>query len=209
MNGEARLRKLIADLDGAARGEIAVAASEGRFDELPQLTPIAKEIAALAVRWPCGTSPTPRALAPTEASRGPSVPTATHGETPQQTSAKLEKADYPQFLREKLDLVKLGWSPRQQGPYEHRVAKVWVDAVASAVASKGKTGHRFTMEELLKALASSKTAEKVPSYQTYAVVSWLKWGGMVLQHGRQGYTVVRPQTFATSLEAAWQSLPLR
>ncbi len=63
--------------------------------------------------------------------------------------------------------------------------------------------------EILKALAIAKNAEQVPSYQTYAVVSWLKWAGMVLQHGRQGYTVVRPQTFATAIEAAWQSLPQR
>ena len=137
------------------------------------------------------------------------MPTAPGGEAAPNASAKLRKTDYPQFLRQKLDLVKLGWSSREQGPYEHRVPKAGVDAVASAVASKGKSGHRFTMDEIFKAVASAKSAEQVPSYQTYAVVSWLKWAGMVLQHGRQGYTVVRPQTFASSIETAWQSLPQR
>jgi hypothetical protein len=209
MDGELRLRKLIADLDGAARSEIALAAGEGRFDELPHLTPMAKEIAGLAARWPFKASPTPSAPARTEAPEDPAMPTALRGEAAPRASAKLKKTDYPQFLREKLDLVKLGWSPREKGPYEHRVPKAGVDAVASAVVSKGKSGHRFTMDEILKALASAKSAEQVPSYQTYAVVSWLKWAGMVLQHGRQGYTVVRPQTFASSIETAWQSLPQR
>lgn len=209
MSGDLRLRKLIADLDGAARSEIALAAGEGRFDELPQLTPMAKEIAALAARWPCDASPAPMALSQPEATTEASVPAAPRGETTPQSSTKLKKSDYPKFLREKHELVKLGWSPREKGPYEHRVPKGGVDAVVSAVASKGKAGHRFTMDEILKALAGSKNAEQVPSYQTYAVVSWLKWAGMVLQHGRQGYTVVRPQTFASSIESAWQSLPQR
>lgn len=209
MSGDLRLRKLIAELDGAARREIALAAGEGRFDELPHLTPMAKEIAALAARWSCEASSAPMVLSQPEAPTEPSAPAAPRGETTPQSSAKLKKSDYPKFLREKHELVKLGWSPREKGPYEHRVPKAGVDAVVSAVTSKGKAGHRFTMDEILKALASAKNVEQVPSYQTYAVVSWLKWAGMVLQHGRQGYTVVRPQTFATSIESAWQSLPQR
>ncbi|MBY0112959.1 MAG: hypothetical protein K2Y21_09065 [Phycisphaerales bacterium] len=209
MDGVRRLKKLIADLDGAARSEIALAAGEGRFDELPQLTPMAKEIAGLAARWTSEASPTPEEPARIEATEAPAVSAALAGEAAPRVSAKLKKTDYPQFLREKRDLVKLGWSPREKGPYEHRVPKAGVDAVASAVAAKGKAGHRFTMDEILKALATGKGDELVPSYQTYAVVSWLKWAGMVLQHGRQGYTVVRPQTFASSIETAWQSLPQR
>jgi hypothetical protein len=209
MSGDLRLRKLIADLDCAARREIALAAGEGRFDELPQLTPMAKEIAALAARWPSEPSPAPVALARPATTDDPSAAAAVRGAPTPRASTKLKKSDYPKFLREKQDLVKLGWSPREKGPYEHRVPKAGVDAVASAVASNGKAGHRFTMDEILKALTSAKSAEQVPSYQTYAVVSWLKWAGMVLQHGRQGYTVVRPQTFASSIETAWQSLPQR
>lgn len=209
MGGDLRLRRLIADLDGAARREIALAAGEGRFDELLQLTMIAKEIAALTARWPCDAPRAPKALAQPEVTTEPSAPAAPRSETTPQASPKPKKSDYPKFLREKQDLVKLGWSPREKGPYEHRVPKAALDAVVAVVASMGKAGHRFTMDEVHKALASAKRADHVPSYQTYAVASWLKWAGMVLQHGRQGYTIVRPQTFATSIEAAWQSLPQR
>lgn len=208
MDGERRLRKLIADLDGAARREIALAADGGRFDDLPRLTPMAKEIAGLAARWPCETLPTTSAISQPEAI-GLAVTTTLPSLAPPKATTRLKKSDYPQFLREKLDLVKLGWSPTEKGPYEHRVSKAVLDAVASAVASKGKAGHRFTMDEILKALSSAKSADQLPSYQAYAVVSWLKWAGMILQHGRQGYTVVRPQTFASSIESAWQSLTQR
>jgi hypothetical protein len=209
MNSDLRLRKLIADVDGAARREIALAAREGRFDELLQLTPIAKEIAALAMRWPCDATPAQMALVQPEATTEPIASAVPLDNVTAKPSGKFKRSDYPKYLREKNDLVKLGWSPREKGPYEHRVPKTGVDAVASAVASRGKSGHRFTMEEILNALTSAKSGEQVLSYQTYAVVSWLKWAGMVLQHGRRGYTIVRPQTFATSTETAWQSLPQR
>jgi hypothetical protein len=209
MDGVCRLIKLIANLDESARNEIALAAGDGRFDELPQLTSIAKEIAGLAARWPFEASHSREQPARISVVETPAMPTTLVGEVAPRAAAKLRKSDYPQFLREKHDLVKLGWSPREKGPYEHRVPKAGVDAVASAVASKGKAGHRFTMDEILKGLASGKRDEQVPSYQAYAVVSWLKWAGMVLQHGRQGYTVVRPQTFASSIETVWQSLPQR
>jgi len=176
---------------------------------LPKLTPIAIEIAGLAARWAFTDPPTPSPPERTEATADADVPNSVRGEATPRASAKLKKSEYPKFVREKLDLVKLGWSPREKGPYEHRVPKAVAYAVASAVASRGKAGHRFTMDEILKALASVKSAEQVPSYQTYAVISWLKWAGMVLQHGRQGYTVVRPHTFESSLDAVWQSLPQR
>lgn len=207
MTSAQRLKQLIADLDEAARREIAVAASEGRFDELPSIVLLAKEIAALAARWGLGSPSAQPATQIQNDSQPPSVKQPIPGAS--KVEQRLKKADYPQFLREKQDLVKLGWSPREKGPYEHRVAKMGVDAVVAAVAARGKSGHRFAIAEITKALEGTEGADPFPSYQIYAVVSWLKWAGMVLQHGRQGYTVVRPQTFASSIETAWQSLSQR
>ena len=65
------------------------------------------------------------------------------------------------------------------------------------------------MDELLKAVHARNGDEDIPSYQAYAAVSWLKQTGMLLQHGRQGYTVVRPQTFHESVKTAWQALQRR
>jgi hypothetical protein len=208
MTSEQRLKHLISDLDGAARREIASAASEGRFDELPSLVPLAKDIAALAERWHLGPTNELPATPIEEDSTSPPVEAQV---TPKGSKAadRVKKTGYPRFLREKRDLVKLGWSPRQKGPYEHRVPKTAVDDVAAAVAARGKSGHRFTMDEIISALGDAKGAAPIPSYQAYAAISWLKWAGLVMQHGRQGYTVIRPQTFASAIEAGWQSLPQR
>lgn len=208
MKGEQRIKQLIADLDGAARHEIAAAASEGRFDELPSLARLAQEIAALAARWWSGVENEQPATAVAD---GPTSPPLIKEAVPSapKTGRRVSKTDYPQFLREKQDLVKLGWSHRKKGPYEHRVRKTAVDAIATAVTARGNAGHRFTMNEILKSIDGANGAGAIPIYQTYAVVSWLKWAGMVLQHGRQGYTIIRPQTIASSIETAWQSLPER
>jgi hypothetical protein len=40
----------------------------------------------------------------------------------------------------------------------------------------------------------------------YAVVSWLRWAGLITQHGRAGYSVPSPARFQSSLEAAWNQL---
>ena len=207
-----RIKQMIKDLDAEARQELTAAAAAGRFDDLEQMTPIAKEIAVLLARWcpevqSAATGVAPEAVRRERSEpRQPNVPRATQ---PRSAAPKLTKTDYPRFLREKDELVKLGWSPREKGPYEHRVSKCAVDSVTSAVATNGKAGTRFAIDEIATSLARAKVTGQIPSYQIYAVFAWLKWAGMVLQHGRQGYTVVRPQTFVPSVEAAWQSLPQR
>lgn len=207
MTSEQRLRRLIANLDQEARREITSAASEGRFDELSVLASLGKEIAALATRW----STASRGDQSDASEQVASTPAAGETTTTKSTKADsgVKKAEYPHFVREKQDLVKVGWSPREKGPYEHRTPKAGVDAVAAAIAARGQSGYRFTMAEIVKTLSAAKAPLSIPSYQTYAVVSWLKWAGLILQHGRQGYTVVRPQTFTTSIETSWQTLPQR
>lgn len=209
MTGTEWLKDAIAKLDAEARRLLTQAAAEGRFDDLSHLTPVAKDIAALAERWARGTRTPPAAnkSVPEDEPRL-ELPPAEHSGTPRKTS-RTKKSEYPQFVREKDDLVKVGWSVRDKGPYEHRVPKLVLEAVVQVVAKRGKSGHRFAMDEIIKDIATSAGSGSFPSYQIYAAMSWLKWAGMVLQHGRQGYTVVRPQTFGSSVQTAWHSLPQR
>ena len=208
MSAVLRLKQLIADLDNAARRELTAAAADGRFDDVSELTPIAKEVAALANRCSIENHPS-ESVAVGENQVVHQECTATVSSDSRLSPEIFGKADCPQFLREKAELVKLGWSAIKEGTYEHRVHEEIVHTISAIVASKGKAGHRFTMNEILESLSAEKNSKQIPSYQVYAVVLWLKWAGMVLQHGRQGYTVIRPQTFASSLETAWQSLPQR
>lgn len=196
-------------LNAAVRSELTAAADACRFDDLAELATLAKEITALTSRWPCHLE-----LGAIKSKSGSPQATCTAAEALKPPSSsvsqsKLMTNTFPHFLREKDDLVKLGWSRKEKGPYEHRTPKSSVDSVVSAVLLNGKTGHRFTIDEIKSALPHPETSGKIPIYQIYAVVSWLKWAGLVLQHGRQGYTAVRPQTFISSFEIAWQSLSER
>lgn len=209
MESVLRLRQAIADLNREARRELADAASDGRFDELVDLTPMTKEISSLAARW--APQPQPASINQPSQVQRPQAngDPATSKEIGNAGLDKLTRADYPRFLREKHEMVKLGWSAREDGSYEHRVPKGCVDAVCATVAATGKGGTRFAIGDILEAVTRPGSEDRVPSYQAYAVVSWLKWAGMVLQHGRKGYTVIRPQTFKASVEAAWRALPQR
>jgi hypothetical protein len=208
---KARLKQLVsalAQLDADARKLVAAAAAEGNFEDVVELAPLAKDIATLAVQWsgdfpPTKATPIGNNDSGDDGTNGGPQPGRTSRIRPQ------KKNEYPQFVRERDELVKLGWSARDKKIYEHRVPRSAIDIVTRTVANKGKTGQRFSMDELLRAIAVKSGDDNIPSYQAYATVSWLKRNGMLLQHGRQGYTVVRPQTFNDSVQTAWQALKRR
>lgn len=195
------LTATISALEAKARALVADAARSGDFEAVTALTPLATDIAALASRW-CRSDGRKDRLPRPEEDADVAV------EIERGVSAK-SKDRYPYYLRDGDDLVKVGWSARDGAPYEHRASRQAVDRIASAIAAKGKAGRRFQMAALIDAIASSKPDDGPPSYQVYVTVSWLKWHGLLLQHGRQGYTIVRPQTFVGSVETAWQALTKR
>jgi hypothetical protein len=207
MEALGELLEAISQLDAYARGLVSSALAEGNFDEVATLTPIAKDVAALAARWPPGPSSRPTSKSH-KAARDAAQPSQNAPNGSDRLSRHKESR-FPQFVREQDDLVKLGWSSRDEKVYEHRVSKGTVNVVTRAVAGKGKLGQRFSMDQLLTSIHPEKGDEAIPSYQVYAVISWLKENGMLLQHGRQGYTVVRPQTFTDSVQTAWEALHRR
>jgi hypothetical protein len=200
MTGAETLAKAIQQIEAEARRLIAEAASSGRFDEVEDLTPLAKEISELAIRWN-GRRVNGASLTP------PVRPSASTDSTKAAPPARTRKDAYPKFVRERDDMVKIGWSTRERAPYEHRVPKRTLDAVAKVIGKKAQTGRRFTIDELIKSLPAADL--EIPIYQVYAVVLWLKHNGMLSQHGRQGYTAVRAHTLSDSIESAWQTLSRR
>lgn len=199
MDAIKKLSKSLQKLEDVAKQALATAAAEGRFEEIVDLAEIAKDVSELARRW---------SSSDVQDADTSSVQ-ATSGKQPERQVARQTRREFPKFIRERDDLVKIGWSAKERKPYEHRAPKSTVDAVARIVAAKGKLGHRFTMDDVMKSLTLANGNGVTPSYQVYAAMLWLKWSGMLLQHGRQGYTIIRPQTFQNSVQTAWQSLPKR
>lgn len=109
--------------------------------------------------------------------------------------------DYPKYLRIGDVLVKLGWSKSQKAEYEHKAPFSVVRDLVMAIRQATSKKRTFVMEAILP-LKSSADGQEVPSYQTYACLAWLRQEGLIVQHGRQGYTV-KPNT---ELEASIQHL---
>jgi hypothetical protein len=120
---------------------------------------------------------------------------------------KAYKADYPRFFRgDRDELVKIGWSKKQKAEYRHKAPKEVVLAVARALQARGSTGEQFTFEELLP-LRDSQSKSDVPSYQAYLTLAWLRKQKLVVQHGRQGYSLPLNINLMDAIEERWKLLP--
>ncbi len=115
---------------------------------------------------------------------------------------------YPRFFREGNVLVKLGWSRTEKAPYEHKAPRKLVDLLADAVGNAGRGGRRFTTEEVLH-LEDPKEGSELPGYQVYLALAWLRIEGLVVQHGRQGYSLPPGIDLPRAVEEHWQRLPER
>jgi hypothetical protein len=127
-------------------------------------------------------------------------------EASRRSRRKAARGEYPKFLRDGEELLKIGWSKRTRATYRHKAPKRVVNLVVHALLGKGKTGARFTMEEVLP-IRDPESAIDVPSYQAYLILAWLRKENLVVQHGREGYSL-RPQTNLTdAIEERWEVLP--
>jgi len=101
------------------------------------------------------------------------------------------------------ELVKIGWSKAGRKEYQHRAPHGLLVALQKALLDASSARKLFTMDTLERYLA----ANDVPGYQAYAWLAWLRYAGLVKQHGRQGYTLVKAATFQTDIEKALVELP--
>lgn len=195
-----QLVKSVQETELLARHLITDAANAGQFEAVTDLAQFALDLSNLANRW---TSSSKNGIAPIPLSASVSNAKQTAIPSPTTTS-KL-----PEFHFERDELVKRGLSTGERLHYEHRVPKRSADSIIKTIFSLGRNGRRFSATAAIETVTKATGAESFPSYQLYAVLSWLKWCGLLLQHGRQGYTIVKPATFMNSVDTAWKALPRR
>lgn len=118
----------------------------------------------------------------------------------------IEADDYPQFVRQGDSFVKVGWSKRKNGKYEHRAPRQVIIALIAAFSRAGARKRAVPVEALTPLRSQDNTS--IPNYQVYVALSLLRAKGVVEQHGRQGYTLSPnlrdPLALAGEL---WNSLP--
>ncbi len=196
--GTELLRRLEQDL----RVLVREAASTGDYESVMALTFWARSIASLiARRLEQATAVLAEAddvqLFPANRSRDKKASTARR---------KPAKGEYPRFLRQANNLVKVGWSRRGKEEYEHKVSEGIVMLIARGIAKAGLNGELTPTEKFLSAVTSEGAAE-VPEYQVYVVLAWLRSLGLVTQHGRRGYTISQPNDLTPQVRSFWEQLP--
>jgi hypothetical protein len=178
----------------------AEAAASGDYDRLERIAATARKVSDLASEWLASDAPgsgTDEADAATPFSSPEAAPSRMRGTRP--TAGR----GYPRFMRRGDELVKIGWSKAGRKEYQHRAPHSLLVALQKALLDASRARKLFTMDTLERYLA----ANDVPGYQAYAWLAWLRSAGLVKQHGRQGYTLVKAATFETDIEKALVELP--
>jgi hypothetical protein len=191
---EEELRRLAAD-----------AAAEGDYDTLARLGNTARTISEIGREWQ--STPLPEGDGASD-----SAPIAREAPTPNLSGAARTRLGrgasghgYPRFMRRGDELVKIGWSKSDRKEYQHRAPRSLLVALRQALLDAGKRRKLFTMDALERQLSSSGA----PGYQAYVWLAWLRSAGLVKQHGRQGYSVVKPATLEKDVEQAFAEIPVQ
>lgn len=119
---------------------------------------------------------------------------------------------YPRYELHAGDLVKIGWSLKNQSEYEHTVPRFVIPFFVEVLLDISKKKRLFSMDDIgrrTQELASSKKAASLPSYQLYAVIGWMKEVGFVVYHGRRGYALANNGTLREDIKSALEMLPDR
>jgi hypothetical protein len=138
----------------------------------------------------------------------PATRSARGGRGRNQRRSKAAKSDYPKFHREGESRVKLGWSKSEGKPYEHRAPRSVLRALVRAFVRAGAGGEHFTMEGLLP-LKDQADGTEIPDYQAYLTLAWLRSVGLIMQHGRQGYSLLEGADLERETDRQWNDLKPR
>jgi hypothetical protein len=184
---------------------LATAAAAGDYEAIVRIAGWAKVLAGMISE--AGLNQTEEASISVAQPPIPGTASFTAGSPAAATAARRPRAkDYPEFFRNGATLVKIGWSKSQKAEYEHKAPLAVLQELAKTLVSAGAKRGRFAMESLLP-LKSSADGSEIPSYQTYLCLAWLRAQGLVLQHGRQGYSIKPNTDLVAKAQERFEQLP--
>jgi len=202
-----RTLKILSDAETALAALASESAKESKYDVATSLIDLARDVGNLSSK----------ARAQLDAG---GAATGQPGEVPQSSSKAVapsprssikshsKKMEYPKFLRVGDNLVKLGWSPSEKAEYEHKSPKQVLLLLVGAIRKIGANSRRFSMDSVLP-LVDSTDGVRVPDYQAYLCLAWLKTLGFLTQHGRKGYSLTTRAPIEPLIETHWGALPTR
>jgi hypothetical protein len=202
-----RTLKILNDSEAALAALAGEAAKEASYDAAAFLIDLAKDVANLASKGRTQLDPAAR----TSIQQTTGHPATTPTITPMAyfpIKGRPKKGQYPKFLREGNNLVKLGWSPSEKAEYEHKSPRKTLPLLIVAISKIGSNGKRFSMDKVLP-LVDPTDGNRVPDYQVYLCLAWLKNLGFLTRHGRQGYSLTTRAPIEALIETHWAALPAR
>jgi hypothetical protein len=201
--------ELILKAEDELKALMSQAAKKGEYDAVVVLAEWARTLSELLTR-PATAAPVsdssdqaipkgiPSGIALTAHRRRPAGRTAVRGK---------QRANYPRFLRDGDNLVKVAWSKSSKCEYEHKAPKSVVVTLARTL-KKFSTGNQlFSTETALPQVDDE--GSQIPLYQSYVGLAWFRQSELVIQHGRQGYSLQRGIDIEGAALAAWEKLPQR
>jgi hypothetical protein len=180
-----RAARIVGDAENNLKKLLAETASGGNYSLVVQLAGWAHSLSDLLSEItgadPEGSSVAVNAKAPDGTRSDVTEPLP----APQK---KRRAGEYPRFFRNGETLVKIGWSKSEKAEYEHKAPLAVLTDLAAAISAAAIRKSNFVMEAIIP-LKGSRDGNEIPSYQVYLCLAWLRAQGLVVQHGRQGYSI--------------------
>lgn len=120
----------------------------------------------------------------TEGKKGSVSPRATVKNGRKTKVAGGKKKSYPKFEFRNGSLYKFGWSKKKSNEYVHRVPVAAVNLVSDVLQGFNGSTDPVSSEQLID---SELLKGRVPSYQVYIVLAFLKSRGIINSAGRDGF----------------------
>jgi hypothetical protein len=122
----------------------------------------------------------------------------------QSGNTKTPRTKYPIFIKRNDNLVKIGWSRKENSPYEHKADMQIIQAVVRKILAVGKNGKIFNSLSFLPVCQDN--GSPVPDYQAYLVLKWLIASELIQQHGRRGYSINESDRLEKNINNIWEGL---
>lgn len=111
---------------------------------------------------------------------------------------------FPLFVRDGDSLVKIGLSTNTESTYEHRASRKTIDDIVRRILKCNKRD--IFSAEMISDIHHLGDGKKVPGYQLYLCLGWLKKLDLLKQRGRKGYILTNPDTIASDIDKEWDNL---
>lgn len=118
---------------------------------------------------------------------------------------KRSKKTTPHFKRTGSDLAKVAPKKNGKGTYEHKAPKSVLDLLVGRLSIAKSNEQLVRLDEILPGKTAGEK-DDIPSYQAYLCLGWLRDEGLVVQHGRRGYTIPAPESLRTDVERKFLKL---